>query len=112
MSYPARAEGLVNMVNSYGTLTYRQIINLAQKIRPYNNNQQQQQEKKKTCKIVDFAIPSDHRIKLKECEKKNKFIDFARELKKKLWNMKVTIISIVIGAFSTVTKGLSKGLED
>ena len=26
--------------------------------------------------------------------------------------MKVTIIPIVIGAFSTVTKGLSKGLED
>ena len=26
--------------------------------------------------------------------------------------MKVTIIPIVIGAFGTVTKGLSKGLED
>ena len=26
--------------------------------------------------------------------------------------MKVTIISIVIGAFGTVTKGLLKGLED
>ena len=31
---------------------------------------------------------------------------------KKLWNMKVTIIPIVIGAFGTVTKELSKGLED
>ena len=31
---------------------------------------------------------------------------------KKLWNMKVTIIPIVIGAFGTVTKGLLKGLED
>ena len=31
---------------------------------------------------------------------------------KKLWNRKVTIIIIVIGAFSTVTKGLLKGLED
>ena len=35
----------------------------------------------------------------------------ARELKK-LWNMKVTIITIVIGAFGTVTKGLLKSLED
>ena len=26
--------------------------------------------------------------------------------------MKVTILPIVIGAFGTVTKGLSKGLED
>ena len=31
---------------------------------------------------------------------------------KKLWNMKVMIILIVIGAFGTVTKGLLKGLED
>ena len=32
--------------------------------------------------------------------------DFARELKKKqLWNMKLMIIPIVIGAFGTVTKG-------
>ena len=31
---------------------------------------------------------------------------------KKLWNMQVTIIPIVIGAFGTVTKGLLKWLED
>ena len=34
-----------------------------------------------------------------------------RELKKP-WNMKVTIIPIVIGAFGTVTEGLFKGLKD
>ena len=33
-------------------------------------------------KIVDFAIPADHRIKLKENEKKDKYLDLARELKK------------------------------
>ena len=68
-------------------------------------------KKKRTCKIVDFAVPADHRIKLKECETKDKYLDLARELKK-LWNMQVTIIPIVIGAFGTVTKGLLKGLED
>ena len=61
--------------------------------------------------IVDFAVPAGHRIKLKEGEKKDKYLDLARELKK-LWNMQVTIISIVIGAFGMVTKGLLKGLED
>ena len=60
---------------------------------------------------MDFAVPADHRIKLKECEKKNKYVDLARELKK-LWNMKVTIVPIVISAFGTITKGLLKGLED
>ena len=31
---------------------------------------------------------------------------------KNLWNMKVTIIPIVVGAFGTVIKGLLKGLVD
>ncbi len=31
---------------------------------------------------------------------------------KKLWNMQVTILLIVIGAFGTVTKGLLKRLQD
>ena len=48
---------------------------------------------------------------LKESENKYKYLDLARDLKK-LWNMKVTIVPIVIGALETVTKGLLKGLED
>ena len=59
-------------------------------------------KKKRICKIVDFAVPADYRIKLKECEKRDKYLDLARELKK-LWNMKVTIIPIVIGAFGSAT---------
>ena len=68
-------------------------------------------KRKKICKIVDFSVPTDHRIKLKECEKRDKYLDLARELKK-LWNMQMTIIPIVTGAFGTVTKGLLKRLED
>ena len=49
---------------------------LGQKTRPKN-----QQKKMRTCKIVDFTVPADNRIKLKECEKKDKYIDLARELK-------------------------------
>ena len=74
----------------------------------FNKNKK---KKKKICKIVDFAVSADHRIKLKECEKKYKYLDLAGELKK-LWNMLVKIIPIVIGEFGTVTKGLLKGLED
>ena len=62
-------------------------------------------------KIVDFAVSADHRINLKESEKKDKYLDLSREFKK-LWNMKVTIMPIVIGAFGTITKGLLKALED
>ena len=78
-------------INSYGTLTYKRITHLGQKTRPNNN----QQKKKRTWKIVDFTVLADHRMKLKEREKKGKYLDLARELKK-LWNMKVTVISIVI----------------
>ena len=107
-------------------------------------NDNYNQQKKRTCKIVDFTVLADHRKKLKESEKKDKYIDLARQLKKtmehegdnytnrdwcfwnrhqriikgtgglgnkrmsgdnpnyyiiakKLWNMMVTIIPIVIG---------------
>ena len=91
-------------MNSYGTLTYTQITLISAR-RPdlivIN-------KKKRTCKIVDFAVLTDHRIKLKEREKKDKYLDLPWELKK-IWNVKVRIVSIVIGAFGTVTKGLFKG---
>ena len=54
---------------------------------------------------MNFAIPADQRVKLKESEKKDKDLDLAWELKR-MWKMKVTIIKIVIGALGTVTKGL------
>ena len=43
---------------------------------------------------------------LKESEKRDEYLDLVRQLKK-LWNMKTTVISIVIGA-----KGLKQGQED
>ena len=46
---------------------------------------------------MDFAVPADHWLKLKESDKKDKYEDLARELKK-LWNMKVTVVSIVTSA--------------
>ena len=41
-------------------------------------------KEKKIYKIVDFPVPADHRIKLKKCEKRDKYLDLARELKKTL----------------------------
>ena len=68
-------------------------------------------KRERICKIVDFPVPADHRINRKESDKKDKYLDLARELKK-LWNMKITIVPIVIGALGTITKELLKGLED
>ena len=67
-------------------------------------------KKKRICRIMDFAVPADHRVKLKESEKKDNKLNLVWEMKK-LWNMKVTIIPIVTGALGTVTKGLMRRLE-
>ena len=48
---------------------------------------------------------------MKESEKRDKYLDLARELKK-LWNIKVTMIPNVIGAPGTVIIGLVHGLEN
>ena len=38
-------------------------------------------KKREFAKIVEFAVPGDHKIKLKKCEKKDKYLDLTRELK-------------------------------
>ena len=38
-------------------------------------------KRKRTCYIVDFAIPADHRVKVKESEKLGKYRNLAREIK-------------------------------
>ena len=68
-------------------------------MRPYDNQQQ-----KKSCKIVNFAVTAVLKVKLKEIAKKYKYLYLSRELKK-LWDMKVTFIPIIIAAFIAVTKG-------
>ena len=80
--------------------------NLGQKTRPYNN--QQKKRNLQNCWLCFSGWPQN---KTEKSEKKDKYLDLARELKN-LWNMKVTIIPNVIGAFGTVTKGLIKRLED
>ena len=62
---------------------------------------------------MDFAVPADSKVKLKESAKRYKYLHLAKELKKKkLWKMKMTVIPIVIGALVTIPKGLIKTLED
>ena len=53
---------------------------------------------------MDFAVPTDFRVKLMESEKRDKYQ--ARELKKTMEH------EIVIGALGKVSKGLAQGLEN
>ena len=54
---------------------------------------------------MDIAVPADHRVKLKESEKRINTSTL-------LVNWKNKVISIVIGALGTVTQELINGVED
>jgi len=58
--------------------------------------------KKRKANIVDFAVPADHRI---EQSQQRKIEDLKRELQK-IWNMKISVMLIVIGALGTIPKSL------
>ena len=46
--------------------------------RPYNS-----QQRMRACKIMDFAVPADHRIKLKEREKMDRYLDLEKTMEHK-----------------------------
>ena len=90
-----------------------------------SDSKTKQKKNERTCRIQDSAVLADHRVKLKKSEKRDKYIDLAREMtpppkktknktknKNKIWNIKVTVMPIVTGSLGTVTKGLAQGLED
>ena len=61
--------------------------NLSQITRPSDSKKKKKKKKKRTCRVVDFAFQTDHRVKLKENEKKDKYLDLARKLKKLCCNL-------------------------
>ena len=97
-----------NTQNSLEFSNTKESSNPNQTTRPNDN----QRKKKRTCRIGNFAVPAYHKVKLKEGEKRDKNSNLARELKKKLWNMKFTVIPIVIRRSGAITKRLVERVED
>ena len=64
-------------------------------------------KKTTTCHLVDFVVPADHKPKMKENEERDKYLDLVGELKK-LLNMKMTVIPIIVSMLGSVPKGLNK----
>ena len=46
---------------------------------------------------MDIVVLTIHKLKIKETKKKDKYLDLTTE-RKKQWNIKETVIPIVIGA--------------
>ena len=67
--------------------------------------------KKRSSLIADFAAPADYSVTIKEKENRDKYLDIVKELKI-LWNMKVTVIPIVISVLGKIPKGLVRWVEE
>ena len=53
---------------------------------------------KETCRLMDFAVPTEHRVNMDEREK--------------LISMRVTVMPIIVDAHGTVAKDFEKRLEE
>ena len=68
-------------------------------------------KKRKTSKISDFLVSGDSRFKEKEKEKIEKYLDLKRELKK-IWNVRLKIIPLVVGSLGAIAKQSSNRLKE
>ena len=70
-------------------------------------------KEKRECKIIDITVPGDQNIKAKELEKNHQIpgLTNTRLQVQKLWDVKATLIPIVVGALGTVSEELETHLK-
>ena len=56
---------------------------------------------------MELFVPADHKLKIKEREKINEYLDLARE-QNNLWNMIMIMTPVVVGALGIIHKRLKK----
>jgi hypothetical protein len=61
----------------------------------------------KTRTLIDAAIPADRNAVQKEAEKKLKYKSLGIEIQR-MWNLKCSIVPVIIGATAIVTRSLRK----
>ena len=66
-----------------------------------------QEKKSDRCQFIDVAIPSDYNIQKKAIEKMSKYVDLQIEYQR-IWNKKVEVIPVIIGATGIVDKNIKK----
>lgn len=71
------------------------------------SNYWEKNEETKTCLIENFTVPVDLIVKLKEIKKLDKYLDLAIELRK-LQEIKVTVVLVILGAQGTILKSLEE----
>jgi hypothetical protein len=61
--------------------------------------------------LIDIAIPRDRNVIIKEAEKILKYKNLTIEIQR-MWNVKATVIPVIIGATGTVSKSFRKYVSD
>ena len=69
------------------------------------------QKDKNLWQIIDFACPYNGRVDTKELEKIKHYQDLARQLRM-IWNVKVKLIPLLIGALGTIPIKLRNCLKE
>ena len=64
-----------------------------------------QEKESVRCQIIDVPIPSDYNIPKKATEKMSKYVDLQIECQR-LWNKKVQVIPVIIGATGIEDKNM------
>jgi len=62
---------------------------------------------KGTCMLINVAISGDRNLIKKEAEKILKYKDLTTEIQR-MWNVKIKVIPVIIGATGTVSKSFRK----
>ena len=60
-------------------------------------------KKEKTCTLIDVAITADRNVVQKEAENNLKYKSLCKEIQR-MWNLKCTIVPVIIGATGIVTR--------
>jgi hypothetical protein len=61
--------------------------------------------------LIDVAIPGDRNVIKKGAEKILKYEDLIMEIKR-MWNVKATVVPVIIGATGTISESLTQYLSN
>jgi hypothetical protein len=92
------------------TVLWNQAVHTEREVTANRSEMIIKNKKEETCTLIDVAIRADRNVVQKEAEKKLKYKSLYIEIQR-MWNLKCTIIPVIIGATGTVTRSLRKNLE-
>ena len=90
-------------------MLWNQAVHTATEVTANRSDKIIKHKKEKTCTLIDVTILADRNVEQKEAEKKLKYQSLCIEIQR-MWNLKCTIIPIIIGATGIVTRSLRKNL--